>query len=89
MRSTQYVGHGRERRCSAFFSSGLATSIAMETRPVEHHVFVYNTFVKSGIAFPVSEICRGTLSLPIFQCVIFSLGVFEIVCLYSQTPYVE
>jgi hypothetical protein len=29
-------------RWSAFFSSGLATSVAMETWPVEHRVFVYD-----------------------------------------------
>jgi len=43
-----------------------------------------------GTSFPVSEKCRGPLALPIFQSVIFfSLGVFEIACLHSQTPYVE
>ena len=41
-------------------------------------------------SFPVSETCRGPLALPIFQRVVFfSLGVFEIACLHSQTPYVE
>jgi hypothetical protein len=41
-----WVGTGRDgTRCSAFFSSGLATAIAMEAWPVEHRVYVYDAFV--------------------------------------------
>ena len=50
-------------RWSAFFSSVLATSVAMETWPVEHGVFVYDAFVK-----------RRAVALPIFQRVFFSSG---------------
>ena len=43
-----------------------------------------------GNSFPVSKTCHGPLALLIFQRVIFfPLGVFEIACLYTQTPYVE
>jgi len=41
-------GGGGGTRWSAYFSSGLAISVAMETWPVEHRVFVYDPFVKSG-----------------------------------------
>jgi len=41
-------GGGGGVRWSAFFSSGLATSLALETWPVEHRMFVYDAFVESG-----------------------------------------
>ena len=59
------VAVGRTR-WSAFFSSVLATSVAMETWSVENRVFVYDMFVKRRVVTP--------LALPIFQRVIFSFG---------------
>ena len=42
-------------RWSAYFSSGLTTSVAMETWPAEHRVFVYEAFVKSGKSVSVTQ----------------------------------
>jgi hypothetical protein len=57
--------------CSAFFSTGLATPVAMETWPVEHRAFVYDSFVKSGESVTVTQ-----RLFPVFQLVIsFLLGV--------------
>ena len=56
--SFEWVVLGRPRegtRWSAFFSSGLATSVAMETWPVEHRVFVYDAFVKSGKSVSITQ----------------------------------
>ena len=64
-----------EMRWSAFFSSWLATSVTMETWPVEHRVNDhFSKHVSPGPSFPISETCRGPLTLPIFQSVIFSFG---------------
>ena len=68
MGSTQYVGRSGGTRWSAFFSSVLATSVAMETWPVEHHVFVYDAFVKYVLWPP---------RLPDLSCYFFLWGYLK------------
>ena len=66
---------------SAFFSSVLATSVAMETWPAEHRVFVYDAYVERRSVAP--------LALPIFQrvcvCVCF-LGWYLKKPVYTHKP---
>ena len=79
-----------EMRWSAFFSSWLATSVTMETWPVEHRVNDRcSKHVSRTPHFPFRRRAVAPLLTRSFNVWFFPLGVFEIAFLHSQIPYVD
>jgi len=76
--------HG-QTKIKAFFSSGLATSVAMEIWSMTIVRYTLPGHLISRFEDVPWPPCSPNLS----ACDFFLFGVFEIACLHSQTPYVE